>query len=79
MLDLSKPITSQVKHNLTRKECKDVAFSGIRRDEIGGCYEIWLIGSVARTITDAHIQQNPNAMARAYEDLFQLHPGTVIP
>lgn len=78
-MDLSKPLKSQVVHNLTRGECQKAGFSGVRRDEIGGCYEIWLLGSVARTITDMQIEMNPNAMAKEYEDLFQLMPGSVLP
>lgn len=76
-MDLSKPILSQVVHNKTRKDCKDEAFSGVRRDEISGTNEIWLMGSIARSVSDKQLAINPAALAEAYEDLFQLHPGSV--
>lgn len=76
-MDFSKPVVNHFEVNKTRGECKKEGFSGVRRDELIGAYEIWMMGSVARTVSDVEIALNSRALNQAYEEVFQLTPGSV--
>jgi hypothetical protein len=57
---------------LTGSELRDAQFSGIRMNTLTTDYELWLLGSVARVVSLAQMQINPDALNEAIEDVFGL-------
>lgn len=51
--------------DLTAKECVAERFSGIRKVEITGEIEIWMLGHLRHTITQAEITMHLDAIERA--------------
>lgn len=61
----------------TRAECRKEKFSGIRSDDLLENFEIWIMGQMKEEITAQQLALNPNAVSQAYENAFQLNPGSV--
>lgn len=58
--------------DLTTAELKDEDFSGIRKVEFDESFEIWVQGSVRKTVTKKELDLNPNALSEAMAELVQL-------
>lgn len=61
----------------TRAWCRKNEFTGIRADPILSNVEIWILGKVAKEVSEASIHLNPNAIAEAYAEAFALDPTNV--
>jgi hypothetical protein len=61
----------------TRAWCRKNEFTGIRSDPILNNVEIWMLGSIAKEVTELELQLDPNAVAKAYAEVFQLDVNNV--
>jgi len=61
----------------TTQELKEEKFSGIRHNSLARWVEIWTLGNIEKVVTDAKIEQDPNAVNRGIEEVFALHAGSV--
>lgn len=57
---------------MTASELKAIKFSGLRRNEMGLCSEVWMLGEAVITISDEELRRNPKAINIAMEDVFAL-------
>ena len=61
----------------TRAHCRRTGFSGVRSDPILKNMEIWVLGSIAKEVSQLALELNPRAVEEAYAEVFQLDPEQV--
>ena len=61
----------------TRAHCRRTGFSGVRSDPILKNMEIWVLGSVAKEVSQLALELNPKAVEEAYAEVFQLDPANI--
>ena len=65
------------KSGQTRAWCRKNFFSGVRSDPILRNAEIWIMGTIAKEVSEVAISINPNAITEAYAEVFCLSPDNV--
>lgn len=61
----------------TRAWCRKNQFTGIRADPILNNVEIWVLGSMAKEVSELAISMDEHAVANAYAEVFCLDPRNV--
>lgn len=64
----------QVRHDLTRDDCRKMGFSGIRHDRIIDQFEIWKLGILQKEVSAT---QGKGVLDRAFEEVFGLPEGSI--
>ena len=71
-------MTVYVPNNHTRAWCRKTQFSGLRQDPILNNVEIWVMGKLAKEVSETARQFNPRAVEEAYAEVFGLDPNSVV-
>lgn len=64
--------------NLTAADCRKQRFTGIRADVILNQTEIWVMGNKVKEVSQLAQDMDPQALARAYGEVFGLLPDQVV-
>lgn len=61
-------------HNdfLTSSELKAKEFTGVRHNSLLSLHEFWILGEIVKTVTDATVARDPEALTKAHLEVFAL-------
>lgn len=62
----------------TAEELKKAKFTGIRQNNIGVCWEFWILGEIVKTVTYEQVAINPKALRDAHVEVFKMAPDTEV-
>lgn len=64
---------------MTSSELAKIEFTGIRHNSITNDCEFWILGNLEKKVTKEEVLMNGTAISRAWEEIFGLHEGSVLP
>lgn len=53
-------------------ELRKIKFTGVRHNQLTNDCELWIVGYVVETVTEAQVALNPMAINEAYERVFAI-------